>query len=190
MKKISNKKGFTILEIVVSLALFAFLILLVNSMFIMAQKTYNSGENKSELTQNARVSLDRLSREIRQSEEIVTALPATDTETGFPPPNEIFFQNGHDISRITYIRYYLNGTDLMRSEIAYYFSVDPTIYVRWDGLDASAQPPDTLVLENNVIGEYFSDLKFWGENNLINISCDLSKNNTTLRVDTKVFSRN
>jgi len=185
-----KKSGFSVLEIVVSLALFAFVVLLVNSMFVMSQKTYNSGSNKSELAQNVRVSLDRLSREVRQAEEIITALPATDDDTDFPPTNELFFQNGHDISQTTYIRYYLDGSNLMRSEISYYFSSDPSIYVRWDSLDESSQPPDTLVLENNIVGEYFSNLEFWGEDNLINISCLLNKRDTSLEVDTKVFSRN
>lgn len=188
--QIINKKGFSILEIVVSVSLFVFLILLVNSMFVMSQKSYNTGSDQGELAQNARVSVDRLSREIRQSEEIVTLMPATDAEMGFPPVHEIFFQDGHDISQTTYIRYYLSGTDLMRANIAYYFAGDPSTYVRWDSLDASAQPATALVLEDRVIGEFFSRLEFWGDNNLINISCGLAKDASVLDVDTRVFSRN
>lgn len=186
----NNNKGFTILEIIVSLSLFTFVILLVNSMFVVSQNTYNSGSNRGELVQNARVSVDRISREIRQSEEIVTLMPATSTDIMDPPVNEIFFQDGHDITEISYIRYYLNNTDLMRSKIAYFFDSDPSVYVRWDSLDGASQPPNSTVLENRIVGEYFSRLQFWGDNNLINISCGLEKSTSELSIDTKVFSRN
>ena len=188
--KIINKKGFSILEILVSVSLFVFLILLVNSMFTLSQKSYNTGSDKGELTQNARVSVDRLSREIRQSEEIVTLMPPTDTTTGFPPVDELFFQDGHDMSHTTYIRYYLSGTDLMRANIAYYFAADPSVYVRWDSLDASLNSPETAVLENRIIGEFFNRLEFWGDDNLINISCGLGKDTSELNIDTRVYSRN
>jgi len=190
MKKITKQKGFSLLEIIVSLSLFSFLILLVNSMFVISQRAYNKGSARGELAQNSRVSVDRISREIRQSEEIVTLMPATSTDILFPPVNEIFFQDGHDISQITYLRYYLNGTDLMRSNLAYYFVSDPSVYVRWDSLDATSLPPLVLVIENRVIGEFFNKLEFWGDNNLVNVSADLFKNDTTVRVDTRVFSRN
>lgn len=190
MKNQNNNKGFTILEIVVSISLFTFLILLVNSMFVMSQRTYNTGSDKSELAQNARVSLDRMSREIRQSEEIITLMPATSTDILFPPVNELFFQDGHDISELTYIRYYLNNTDLNRSKIAYYFSSEPGTYVRWDSFDSNNLPPLSIILEDRVISEYFSRLDFWGESNLVNISCDLTKGQSILKIDTKIFTRN
>jgi len=187
---LKNNSGFTLLEIIVSLSLFAFLMLLVNSMFVMSQNAYNQGSDQGELAQNARVSIDRLSREIRQSEDVVTLMPIIDNDIAFPPVNELFFQDGHDLSQVTYVRYYLNGTDLMRSRIAYYFTVDPSIYVRWDSLDGSLNPPQSVVLEDRIIGEYFDSLRFWGDNGLINISAALQKEKATLNVDTKIFSRN
>ena len=78
----------------------------------------------------------------------------------------------------------------MRAQIAYYFSLDRSVYVRWDSLDASANPPLSIVLEDRIVGEYFDYLQFWGDGGLINISSQLHKNRATLNVDTKVFSRN
>lgn len=191
MKKyLTNKKGFTLLEIIVSLSLFAFLMLLVNSMFVVSQNAYNQGSDEGELIQNARVSMDRISRELRQADDIVTLMPINDTDISFPPVNEIFFQDGHDVNKINYIRYYLNGTDLMRARIAYYFSIDPSVYVRWDSLDASSNPPQSVVLEDRIVGEYFNNLRFWGDNGLINLSAQLIKKRATLNIDTRVFSRN
>jgi len=182
--------GFTILEIVVSLSLFAIIILLIGSIYILSQQTYNKNSNLAELTQNARVSLDRLSRELRQSANVVTTLPATSTDPLNPPPNQIFFQDGHDISQITYLRYYLNGTDLMRQKKAYYFDEEPDIYVLYNSSDQFGQPAKELILEDQIVGQYFNDLKFWGANDLINIAINLTKNQNTYNINTSVFSRN
>lgn len=185
--KIINKspKGFTLLEIMVSLSLFTFAIILVNSMYSLAQKSYNKGANKGELVQNARVSLDRMGRELRQSVNIVTILPETDSDPNNPPATEIFFQDGHDISRITYLRYYLDGTNLMRSRIAYSFIGDPGTYVSWDSVGASDE-----ILENHVVGEYFDKFEFWGSSGSVYISLALKKNQDSFSIDTSVFKRN
>ena len=177
-----RKNGFTILETMVSVSLFTILILLTGSLFSLSQKSYTAGANENELTQNARVSIDRISREIRQSVEIITSLPATSTE--------IFFQNGHDMDQITYIRYYLDGTDLMRAHEAYYFSADPGVYVIWNGLNHLGQPPEKIMLEDRVVGEFFNNVRFWGNNNLVHILINLEKNQKQLQIQSSVFSRN
>ena len=186
----SNLTGFTLLEILVSLSLFIFAILLVSSMYSLAQKSYNKGAAKGELVQNARVSLDRMSRELRQSVDIVTALPETDSEPGNPPAEEIFFQNGHDASQITYLRYYLDGTDLKRFHVAYYFSAEPDTYVIYNSLDQNGYPPEELIIEDRIVGEYFNQLQFWGSSGLIYISLGLVKNQDSFSINTGVFERN
>lgn len=185
-----NKKGFTILEISISVALFTLAVLLVGSMYTISQRAYNSGSDQGELSQNIRVSLDRISRELRQSKEIITAMPASKDDLGNPPVNEIFFQDGHKSDQISYIRYYLDDTNLMRSHIAYYFSVLPDDYVRWDSIDESGNSPEIIVLENRIVAEFFNKLEFYGENGLIHISVSADKNNSIINIDTSVYSRN
>lgn len=180
--KKSKESGFTIIEVVTSISLFTILVILTASLFSLSQKSYTAGINENELTQNARVSLDRVSREIRQSVQVVTDLTSTSTE--------IFFQNGHDTSQISYIRYYLNGTDLMRAHEAYYFPADPSVYVIWNGLNQLGQLPEKLVLEDRVVGEYFNNIRFWGDQNLVRILINLSKNQKQLQINSSVFSRN
>jgi type II secretory pathway pseudopilin PulG len=187
---IIEKKGFSIMEIIVSLSLFVFAIFLVFSLYSSAQKSYNKGSAKAELIQNARVCLDRMSREIRQALDMITILPETSDDISDPPPNEIFFRDGHDMSAFTYIKYYIDGTDLKRSHMAYYFAVDPSVYVPYDSVDASSDPPEELFLENFIIGEYFDDLDFWGPDDLVYISIDLLKGVNRYSVETSVFSRN
>ena len=186
----SNSAGFTLIEIIISLSLFVILILLVNSMYTLSQSTYNKNSNIAELTQNARVALDRLSRELRQSEIIVSSLPPTDTDPINPPINQIFFQDGHNTSQTTYILYRLDGTNLERLAKAYYFSNEPSTYVTYNSVDQSGNPPLELIISDSIVGEYFNDLKFWGANGLINISIKLTKNNHSFSLDTSVYSRN
>lgn len=175
--------GFTIFEIIVSISLFVIIILMTGSLYQISQKSYNKGSDGAELTQNARVSLDRISRELRQATDIVTSLPAS----------EIFFRDGHDISEITYIKYYLNNNNLMRLHVAYSFDTDPDIYIPYGSLDQYGDPPDESILEGGmpkIIGEYFNNLQFSGVDNLINISMELAKNQNKLNVGTKIYTRN
>ena len=189
-KIISAKAGFTLLEIIVSLSLFVVIIMLVSNIYLVTQQAYNKNSNLAELTQNVRVSLDRISRELRQSSSIITSLPATDSDPGNPPASQIFFQDGHDNDQITYLRYYLDGTNLMREHKAYYFIEEPSVYVTHDSLNQGGEPPQQTIIENRIVGEYFSELKFWGSGGLINLSLVLTKNQNTFALKTSIFSRN
>lgn len=182
--------GFTLIEVMISLSLFVVLILLINSMYTLSQSTYNKNSNAAELTQNARVALDRLSRELRQSETIVSTLPPNDTDPGNPPINEIFFQDGHDTSLTTYILYRLEGTNLNRVQKAYYFNSAPTTYVTYNSVDSGGNSPLDLIISDQTVGEYFKDLKFWGASGLVNIYLELAKNKNLFELDTMVYSRN
>lgn len=182
--------GFTTLEIAISMMVFVLVILLVNSMYAISQRSYSKGSNKAELAQNARVVFDRTSRELRQSTNIITLLPPTGIDPLNPPPNEIFFQDGHNIDQITYLRYRLDGSNLMRQHSAYYFAGAPGIYVDYNSIDGFGNPPTELVLEDRIVGEYFNSLKFWGANGLIHISIKLLKNQDIVNFDTNVYSRN
>lgn len=177
-------------EIVVSISLFALIMVMTGSVYLLSQKSYNKNSDMAELSQNARVSLDRISRELRQSVALITPLPATNTDPENPPPEQIIFQDGHDISQVTYIVYYLNGTDLMRQKKAYYFSIEPSTYVTYNSVDQSGQPPSVIIIEDRIVGEYFDYLNFWGENGLINISFELVKNQSKFNIKTSVYSRN
>jgi len=189
-RKPTRQNGFTMLEIIVSLALFVIVIILVSSIYLLAQKSYNKSSDLAELTQNARDCLDRLSRELRQSVNIVTALPPTDSDPENPPAEEIFFQDGHNISQITYLRYYLDGTNLMREHKAYYFASEPTVYVTYNTTDQYGNSPDKKILENRIIGEYFSQLKFWDNSGSISIAIELNKGSNNFKIRTSVYPRN
>lgn len=188
MNQIYKKRGgFTIVEIMVSVSLFAILILLVNSLYSVSQKAYTKGSNKGELVQNARVCIDRISREIRQSVEMITALPATSTENH---SSEIFFRDGHNIDEISYIYYYMDEDQLIRQHRAYFFSSEPDVYVSLSSVDETGNPPEVKILEDRVVGEYFDSVGFWGSDGLVHIEMALSKNQDDIKVRTSVYSRN
>lgn len=173
------------------MSIFVVVILLTGSIYSLAQKSYKKSSDLAELTQNNRVFLDRLSRELRQSINIITSLPPTASDPLNPPAEQIIFQDGHDSSLITYLRYYLNGTNLMREHSAYYFDTDITTYIPYNSLDQNGQPAQVKILEEpRIIGEYFKQIKFWGTNDLINIYLKLTKNTNSFELETSAFSRN
>jgi len=185
-----EQAAFTILEITVVISLFVFIIMLTSSLYLLSQRAYRKGSGRGELAQNIRVSLDRMSREIRQAVDIVTVLPTTGDDPGDPPMNELFFQDGHEIEEVTYIYYYLNGTDLKRSHIAYYFAEEPGVYVIWNSTNQLGESPEELIIEDRIIGEYFNTLEFWGTDGLVYINLGLSKGENNLAINTTVFMRN
>lgn len=190
MPKIIKTAGFTLAEITVTIGVFIVVILLTGSIYSLSQKSYKKSSDMAELTQNNRVFLDRLSRELRQSVNIITALPPTNNDSLNPPAEQIIFQDGHNANQITYIRYYLNGADLMREHSAYYFDTEPSTYVAYNSVDQNGQPAIFKSLENRIIGEYFNQIKFWGSNDLVNIYLKLTKNSNTFELETKAFARN
>jgi len=185
-----DKNGFTLIEVIISLSISTLIFLLLTQIYLMAQTTFASTDSQSEITQNGRVILDRLVREIRQTPDIVTQLPA-DTADPEILPSEIMFQDGHNLSQIKYIRYYLSGANINRQEIVYYFPSEPDYYVYYYDTDKDAphNPPIMQLLEDKVIGEYAADLEFWGSQ-LLNINLYLSKNSQSMIINTAVYGRN
>ena len=91
-------KGFTLTEVLVTTTLFILISGAISSIHFFSQRAYREGEIAVELSQNGRTVLERLTRELRQTGEIVTGLPQTDQ--GESNPDEIEFQDGHIASYI------------------------------------------------------------------------------------------
>lgn len=183
-----HNEGFTLIEVVISLSISVLIFVLLTQVYLLAQNTYRETDARAEITQNGRVILDRMIREIRQTPDIITQIPTTAVE---PIPSEIMFQDGHDISQIRYIRYFLSGTDIKRQVIIYYFPSAPTYYVHVYDTDEPLphNPPIQQILEEKIIGEYVSDIEFYG-GQLLNINLYLSRNDQTSIISTAVYGRN
>ena len=200
---VKYQKGFTLTEIVVVIAILVLITVVVYSVQVMSQRAYREGEISLEITQNGRIILERVSRELRQAKDMVTELPQIPDNPGNPPLSEIEFEDGHtpspyeDLgSEYYYIRYYVSddSTDLKRQYRVYCFD-DCSVcdsYFRWDDsrlVDSVEENTHPCDLEEVIIGEYVTDLKFWGSN-LINIFITLSKDGKKIDLETKIFGRN
>jgi len=181
------KKGFTLTEILVVVVIFILLLEVVYSVYVLSQKGYQGGEDSAEIVQNARVILERMSREIRQAREVVSEL--SDDEAG--ATSTIEFEDGHATTTYCYIRYYQNDGAVKRCVRRYYFPSAPDIFLPWN----ATSPTETLTATTTqgplIIGEHINPagLKFWGSY-VINVSVLLSKGEQEVDISTKIFGRN
>ena len=83
-------KGFTLIETIISIAVFSLIVVIISSVIMFGDGVYGRSRRSMELMQNGRVALGAMTREIRQAERIVTSLPE---EGG--AAEEIVFKDGH-----------------------------------------------------------------------------------------------
>ncbi len=187
-KKKFNNQGFSLIEIVIVISISVILFMIVAMVYYISQSTYQKTDTRAEITQNGRVITDRLIRELRQAQIVITNLPA-DTSNPALVPSEIKFQDGHSGSIIAYIRYYLDDQNIKREYSYYYFPADPSTHVYIHAIDQYGAAPLQVITEDKIIGEHVSDLNFWG-NGLININLYLIKNSETITLSTSIYGRN
>jgi len=197
---INRMFGFTIIEMLIVIAIFCLVVGLVLNIFVFSQNFYRQTENNLELLQNGRIILERISRDLRQAAEMVTALPQVPDNPDNPPTQEIEFQDGHapspyqDLgSNYYYIRYYLDSDskEVHRQYRIYCFEPCAVCssYYRWNDIDEQGFQPQACNLEDEVVGEYLLDLRFWGSG-LIGIALDLSKSGQVINLKTAIWARN
>jgi len=263
---LSFPTGFTLTEVIVSITILVLIIVSIFSLYLFNQRAYQGSEVTSELLQNGRVILERITRELRQTDEIVTSLPDVPDNPGNPPPEEILFRDGHlpliaesgtaqgasqntiilnssassqddyyrdvffkiisgtgsgQIKKIIeyngttktatirgdwettpdttsnykidtsyyYIHYFRDDSNVKRRALTYYFSGDPDTFVPWNAEPPVGQTLEQQLLEEEIVGEYVSSLKFW-QSPVVNIALSLEKNDRNLNLQTKVFGRN
>lgn len=173
------RKGFTLIELLVSVTGGLIIFLGILNLFIIARQAVSTGRTRAELAQNGRVALERVARDLRQAEEIVTTLPNS----------EIELQDGHDVGALNYVRYHLNGQGLYREVSFYAFSGAPDTRVKFNAIDGFGNPPSKTIIEDLIIAEYVTALNFSGEE-IVNISVGLEYNNIALTIPTAIFGRN
>lgn len=175
-------RGFSIIELIIGIFITLLLVGVSYSVFLLSGKVKISLEGRAEIVQNQRSVLDRLTRELRQANVVLTTLPAA----------EIFFEDGHgNISSvpIQYLRYHLDATNLYREVSHYYFSSDPNTHVYYNDEDALGNPPLQTVDEDRLVGEFVTALNFSGLD-VVNIAISFSDSNQTITLQTNVAPRN
>jgi type II secretory pathway pseudopilin PulG len=261
-----KKSAFTLVEVIVSLSILMLIGGAIYSTFSLNQYVFQRGQDRGEVVQNGRVVIERLSRELRQSKEIITPLPDASDNPDFPPAQEISFHDGHlttiteeqtvqsatsnsvtlyqgasavddyykgtfikiisgpgqdefkkiiaydgilkkaiikgewenlpDASSVYkidsnyyYIRYYVENSNLKRQVRIYYFSGNPNIFVPWNAEPPVDETRQSLVIEEDIIGQFLNSVKFWGSS-LVNILIELKDANNLIKISTKIFCRN
>ena len=64
---LQSDRGVSLIELLVAVVLFAMLFLMVDGVFISANRSTRQAETGTEVSQNARVAMERMTREIRES---------------------------------------------------------------------------------------------------------------------------
>lgn len=182
-KLYSKSRAFTLVEILTVVFLGTVLIMVGYTVYEMSYKSYTKNSNSSELTQNARIALERMSREIRQAQEVITPLP--DNAGSSCPPLEIKFQDGHDTTPIQYIKYYRSSSDNdLYRQTSHYYTTNPDVWVKYE--TGAIEVADLPVAKAQKI----SALQFWGTNSTVTINLTVSNNNTNYTFETKTLGRN
>lgn len=184
-----NTKGFTLFEVLIGITIGSLLLGLVLSIYSLTTRSLASSQNRSELANNSRIIIDRLTRDLRQARQIATPLPTVSNDPNLSPPNEIEVQDGHNTNSIRYARYYLAGTNLKRQIREYYFPAEPEILVTFDAVDDFSNPASVRIIEDELVGQHITGLAFYGIN-LITVELQLTKGQIVHTTATQFYGRN
>lgn len=183
------RAGITLIELLMAMSISIMLLAALYAVYSTSYQAYKSSINKAELNQNARISLERIGRDLHQTSQIITIIPIDDTNPLNPPANELQFVDGHNTAKIQYIRYFRQNNDLRRQVIHYYFSSDIDTWVAWNAQDDFDQPPIEQIDEDVIKADKITSLKFFGDN-LVTIQITASNNYGNYNYQTKVLGRN
>lgn len=191
MKK---NKGLTLIEILVALSISMVIIIAAYEIYNISYKSYKRNFAMAELSQNARIALERITRDFRQTIELVSDLPETPEGV---PSSEIKFQDGHRYITdgvIQYVTFYLSGTTLKR-KVSHYTFVTPcetapsSTWVLHSTRDELGVEPGVCTDEDLPRAEKITNLQFWGTS-VITINLTVSDGTNTYNYQTKAFGRN
>lgn len=190
IKNPKKLKGFTLVEILVAVFLGTIIVMAGYSVFNMSYKSYKKNYANTELNQNARIALERMSREIRQARDITTTLP----ENAIDALSAIQFQDGHGIVQtgvptncdFLYITFSLSGNDLHRQLNYYYLLTDPNTCIKWDTYGAI----ESALVIDEIKAQQITDLQFWGTQKTVSIHFTVTDGQSSYQFETKTTARN
>ena len=143
MRKLQDQHGFTLLEMLISSAIFAIVLFAIYTMHITSQDTSTRGVNKIEVQQNARVAKERMAREIRMAGyDPSSAIPLQGSPTAVQVATATTLTFIADVTgdgRSDQVTYQLQGTQLIRESAS------------WVGAAWTPTPPVSSELADSVI---------------------------------------
>lgn len=122
----STTRGFTLIELLIAMAIGTIMMAAIVDTFVTQRKTYDLQEQIAEMTQNARIGMDMLSREIRMA--------------GYNPTGAAFEPISYDLTKLE-IRADLNGDgDLDDNDETVVYSYDSATLQLMRETGGSQQP--------------------------------------------------
>lgn len=186
MKK--QQPAFSLVELLVAMLVGGILVGTTVSFYGVFRKSLAADVAIAEASQNARVVLDRLSREIRQAPAVVTDLPADLDDNSVAQPSEIEFADGH-ANDLTYKRYYLASGTLQLQIKEYYFSYSPGNRVSYDAIGNGGVAPTAAVISTQDVADYVQEIMFYG-GSAITIQLTTGQLPASYKLQTSVERRN
>jgi len=122
-----NQKGFSLIEMMVALGIFSLIIIGLVTFFSGGTRSWVTGQHQLEAQRNARLSMDRMVREIREAAYIEDTSTANDIDFYTP-----FHGN---------ISYFLSGNDLKRGSNTMINNVQTLDFSYFDNSDTEINTP-------------------------------------------------
>jgi prepilin-type N-terminal cleavage/methylation domain-containing protein len=159
----TSRRAFTLVELLVAVAVSSILVTVTISTYSLFRRSMTLDQSRAALAQNGRIALDRLSRELRQTPEVVTELPVDVNDNTVTQPGEIEFEDGH-ADDLTYKRYYIANSTLKVDVKEYYFTYDTATRVKWNAIGTSGESPVSSVISTNDVADNVLSVAFYGSN--------------------------
>ncbi|MBI2050721.1 MAG: prepilin-type N-terminal cleavage/methylation domain-containing protein [Parcubacteria group bacterium] len=183
-----SQGGFTLFETLIAMTIGVTLLGLLFSIYSLSTKSLSLGQARAELTQTSRSVIERITRDVRETQSLASPLPPDADDPGNPPVSELQMEDGH-AGTLQYIRYYLDGANVGRQTVQYYFMEEPEILVPYNAEDELGNPPVVNIIEDNVVGQYVNSMLFYGQNPIY-VELELEKNAVTHATRTTLYGRN
>ncbi|WP_427339178.1 PilW family protein [Caloranaerobacter sp. DY30410] len=171
--KLINRRGFTVLELLISLAFASLLILMISTLFLMNVNSYNREDIVLELQYHGQVVLNYFSDRVMEAEGIVEIIDI----------NNIDSLNKDSEIKLKKVIFRTNDNGVI-------FEVKPNNkFFYGEGIAGSAKTEIADYIESIILKPLPSGKNFLDADG-IEITVNLSKRNITESYNTKVFFRN
>lgn len=185
----TTSRAFTLVELLVAVTVSAILVGITASTYSLFRKSMALDQGKADIAQNARIALDRLSRELRQTPDILTTLPLNPADTSVAQPGVIEFEDGH-ANDLTYRYYYISSGVLKVTIKQYYFTYDTGTRVAWNAVGTGGVSPVSSNVATYDVADNILSVAYYGDNELLVIVTSQDSNSQQLQMRTTIHGRN